>query len=237
METKVLPSLVELSDIISVECFPPVCLQPFDFEDVSFSLSYVQLLQNLVSNVMDFVQFNRIWNADRANNVQKDVVGPGGRGRSKRDENGDSKGGYYQGNRNKDDDLWDSSNNISSKAVNTGFDLSDFAAAALQFQNETKKLINNDKNMLDSNGLSYTDQKKREDDALAGLLEEQIGIDELNVDDDEDLPDWANEELPAPDVKIISADSKLKTNFLLQVILPSTLNILIAFPQFYSHKM
>lgn len=115
--------------------------------------------------------------------------------------------------------MWDASNNISSKAVNTGFDLSDFAAAALQFQSETKQLLNNDKNLLDSNGLSYTDQKKQEDEALAGLFEEQIGIDELNVDDNEELPDWATEELSAPDVKIISADSKLKTNFLLQVTL------------------
>ena len=120
-----------------------------------------------------------------------------------------------------------------------GFDLSDFAAAALRFQNDTKKLLS-DNNYVDENGLSYIDQKKQEDDALARLLDEQTGLEDLDKvtfhdDDDEDLPDWANEELPtttsAKDVKIISEDSKLKTNFLLQVCLSK----LAHYPHLYRH--
>ena len=115
----------------------------------------------------------------------------------------------------------------STKSPNTGFDLSDFAAAALRFQSDTKELLTKDnKGFFDDNGLSYTDQKKQEDDALARLLDEQIGLDTDKVaadDEDEELPDWADEGdvLPSSDkdkdIKIISADSKIKTNFLLQV--------------------
>ena len=37
VETTVLPSLIELTDIISVESLPPVSLQPLDFEEVSYT--------------------------------------------------------------------------------------------------------------------------------------------------------------------------------------------------------
>lgn len=48
VETKVLPSLVELADIISVESFPPVCLQPFDFEDVSILIIFLHCSYKLM---------------------------------------------------------------------------------------------------------------------------------------------------------------------------------------------
>ena len=54
VETKVLASLVELADIVSVAPLPPATSLPFDFEDVSFGNIFDDKLNAPNENSLSF---------------------------------------------------------------------------------------------------------------------------------------------------------------------------------------
>ena len=130
----------------------------------------------------------------------------------------DSHNEWSRGNGNHDKgDLWDS-NEGAGNTISFGFDLSDFAAAAVKFREETKAL-GKDKGMFEGVD-NYADMKRMEDDAIAKLIAEQSEFETFGEgapvgDEEEDVPDWARDD---DDPAEIPKTSDTKRNLLLEVM-------------------
>lgn len=145
-------------------------------------------------------------------------------------DDGEEDGGDNQWSRGHhgQDDLWDSSSSAATYSKGGGFDLSDFAAMAQKFKEDTLALTKLDKGAL--GGMEdYAGMKQREDEALERLVREQAELEDEEVpvdkllsdvvvegDEDEDVPDWAvDEEDQAGGHAGVKSDTK--RNLLLEV--------------------
>eukprot|EP01038_Epipyxis_sp_PR26KG_P004893 gene4893-6852_t len=168
--SKILPVMSEMMEILSITTLEPVCFEGLEQEDVI-------RIYNAHGSL------DRNGNKNNLNDSRAILPGKG-RGRGRDDGASQSTGDWTRNNSlpSAKDDLWDDE-----PAAGKGFELADFAAAALKFRSE----------MLQGIGNVKDSELNHEEDAMEQLFKEQkIKLDddyELGglIDDDDDIPDWA----------------------------------------------
>lgn len=147
-DTRVLPRMIELTDIVSIDALTPICLETFEAEDVY-----------------------RLWNADRVNKDGSASRGRGrGRGRGDDEDNGGN-GSWTRGSAiDSSKGLWDdvTSGNVTN---GDGLDLADFAAMALKFRSETKDLGENLESFVNEEDAAM-DRLMREQDEILDTVDD-----------------------------------------------------------------
>jgi hypothetical protein len=126
-------------------------------------------------------------------------------------------------------DLWDDEG-ISSSSKGGGFDLADFAAAALKFHSTTRELALAEVQVEPGSYINQEDpiEKLLREQSDLDTFEEDINAGNIEEEDDEDMPDWAVENdmetmefqdpvIPHVDSLSKSKESLSKRNLLLEV--------------------
>jgi hypothetical protein len=152
--------MVELTDIVTIDALTPICLEPFEAEDVY-----------------------RLWNADRVNKDGSSGRGRGrGRSRGEDDDNAGN-GSWTRGSAiDSTKELWD---DVASGDVTSGdgLDLAAFAALALKFRSDTKDLNLGDYLDDAANEEDAMDRLMREQDSILDTAA-------ADDDDDDDVSEW-----------------------------------------------